>query len=160
MGERADGDALHARLGVLQDGQLDAAATLLRHLIQQLPEDAGKLRESLEALASSNPDHSGVRLAVAEAWMVCEEPRQALAHLQIALEDAARAAEVAHRLSVILERWPDEAAHVEPLVHQLQDRLTDPAAQPYLQAQLHAARGQVKQQMKKILLGKKSLKTH
>ena len=76
--------------------------------------------------------------------MVCEEPRQALAHLQAALEDPARAAEVAHRLSVILERWPDEAAQVEVLVHQLQGRLTDPAAQPYLQAQVHAARGQVK----------------
>ena len=129
---------------LLQDGQLDPAATLLRHLIQQQPENAGALRDSLESLASSNPGHSGVRLAAAEAWMVCEEPRQALPHLQAALEDAARAAEVAHRLSVILERWPDEAAQVEPLVHRLQGRLTDPAAQPYLQAQVHAARGQVK----------------
>lgn len=130
---------------LLEVGQLDSATTLLRHLIQQLPEDAGPLCDSLESLASSNPGHSGVRLAVAEAWMVAEEPRQALPHLVAALEDPARAAEVAHRLSVILERWPDEAEQVEPVLQQLQGRLTDPGAHPYLQAQCHAARGQVQQ---------------
>jgi len=130
---------------LLEVGQLDSAVTLLRHLIQQLPEDAGQLRDSLESLASSNPGHSGVRLAVAEACIVSEEPRQALPHLQAALEDPARAPEVAHRLSVILERWPDEALQVEDLVHELQGRLADPAAQPYLQAQWHAAQGQVQE---------------
>ncbi len=146
LGAQPNHSAAHLMLikCLLQDGRLDSAAILLRHLIQKQPENADLLHESLEGLALSNPGHSGVRLAVAEAWMVCEKPRQALAHLQAALADPARAAEVAHRLSVILERWPDEAAQLEPLLHRLQDRLTDPAALLYLQAQVHAARAQVK----------------
>jgi tetratricopeptide (TPR) repeat protein len=127
---------------LLGRGEVEAAVTLLRHRLLLDPGDAVQLAGELEALGGEHPAATSIELGAAEAWMAAGQPAQAIAHLASAASaGSAFAAQVAHRLSQVVHQEPSLAADVEPVIGMLEGAMADPAAIPFLRAEVAAAAG-------------------
>lgn len=142
-GDPSHGPAHRLLAGMLLGrGEVDAAVTLLRHRLLLDPGDAAQLAGELESLGGQHPAVTSIELGAAEAWMAAGQPAQAIAHLASAASaGSAFAAQVAHRLSQVVRRDPSLAVDVEPVIGMLEGAMADPAAIPFLRAEVAAAAG-------------------